>query len=80
MVGGNENLLPPDDDDEVLDPPEYVAQELSCSEGYLAKLRMTGDGPPFVKVRKLIRYPRGPRRKWRCARTYTSTSGSRPTA
>jgi len=80
MAKHSASLLAPDEQDDVYDPPKFVAREMDCSENYLAKLRMKGDGPPFVKVGKLVRYPRRLRRAWLRDRTFTSTSGTRPAA
>jgi Helix-turn-helix domain len=36
--------------------PKEAAQWLKVSESWLAKARMRGDGPPFIKIGRSIRY------------------------
>ena len=36
--------------------PKEAAQLLKVSESWLAKARMRGDGPPFIKIGRAIRY------------------------
>jgi hypothetical protein len=43
--------------DELLDPKE-AARELKCSDSTLAKKRLSGAGPRFVKIGALVRYRR----------------------
>jgi predicted DNA-binding transcriptional regulator AlpA len=33
-----------------------VAAILGCARGSLQKARLTGDGPPFLKIGRLVRY------------------------
>jgi predicted DNA-binding transcriptional regulator AlpA len=50
----------PATDEERLLKPAEVMELLSVSRSYLAKLRMKGGGPPFVKVgikKTAVRYP-----------------------
>lgn len=37
--------------------PKETADFLRVSESWLAKARMRGDGPPFAKLGRAIRYP-----------------------
>ena len=37
--------------------PEEAANFLRLSESWLAKARMRGDGPPYAKYGRAIRYP-----------------------
>jgi Helix-turn-helix domain len=60
--------------------PDELAQDLGCSVNFLAKLRMKGDGPPYCKIGKKIRYPRDGYENWLRDRTFTSTSGTRQAA
>ena len=60
--------------------PEDLARDLKCTENFLAKLRMSGDGPPYIKVGKKIRYPRAHYEQWLGSRTFKSTSATRRSA
>lgn len=51
-----------------------AANVLRLSESWLAKARMRGDGPPFVKIGRSIRYSEGALREWLQSRTRQSTS------
>ena len=51
-----------------------TAERINCSESYLNKLRMTGDGPPFLKIGKSVRYYWPDVQKWLDARVRQSTS------
>jgi Helix-turn-helix domain len=59
---------------------KHAAKILNVSASYLNKLRMTGDGPPFVKFGAAVRYPTQALMAWAEARTRTSTSDSREAA
>ncbi len=51
-----------------------TAQLLSCSQSTLAKYRLTGDGPPFVKFGSTVRYRIEDLEKWTDKRLRRSTS------
>lgn len=51
-----------------------AANVLRLSESWLAKARMRGDGPPFVKIGRSIRYSEGAMREWVQGQTRRSTS------
>jgi predicted DNA-binding transcriptional regulator AlpA len=54
--------------------PEEVARILKFSTSWLAKARMAGEGPEFVKIGRAVRYPESCLRKFIKAHTRTSTS------
>jgi len=54
--------------------PDEVAGRLKLSSSWLAKARMRGDGPPFIKLGKAIRYPEADLIQWMKARQRLSTS------
>ena len=54
--------------------PKEAAQLLKVSESWLAKARMRGDGPPFIKIGRAIRYSEGGLLQWMKSRTRMSTS------
>jgi hypothetical protein len=54
--------------------PKDAAKVLNVSISWLAKARMTGEGPEFVKIGRAVRYPEPGLRKFIQARTRTSTS------
>jgi predicted DNA-binding transcriptional regulator AlpA len=56
--------------------PREVANFLRVSQSWLAKARMRGDGPPFVKPGRSIRYRQGDLVRWMRSRTHLSTSES----
>jgi predicted DNA-binding transcriptional regulator AlpA len=56
--------------------PAEVARILQVSISWLAKARLSGTGPTFVKVGRNVRYPTASVRDFIKARTRTSTSGS----
>jgi predicted DNA-binding transcriptional regulator AlpA len=59
--------------DELLTPPE-AARFLKVSLSWLAKARMRGDGPPFVKIGRSIRYTVAALTQWMRSRQRLSTS------
>jgi hypothetical protein len=56
--------------------PKEAAQFLKLSISWLAKARMRGDGPPYIKTSRAIRYPHDGLLQWMKSRTRTSTSQS----
>jgi predicted DNA-binding transcriptional regulator AlpA len=54
--------------------PRDAAAFLRVSESWLAKARMRGDGPPFVKVGRSVRYPERALSQWMRSHTHVSTS------
>ena len=54
--------------------PNEVAGRLKLSMSWLAKARMRGDGPPFIKLGKAIRYPEAALIQWIKGRQRLSTS------
>jgi predicted DNA-binding transcriptional regulator AlpA len=59
--------------DPLLHPAE-VAKLLKVSLSWLAKARMRGDGPPFIKIGRSIRYSELALSSWMKARQRLSTS------
>jgi hypothetical protein len=56
--------------------PNEAADRLRVSLSWLAKARMRGDGPPFIKVRRSIRYSDAALAQWIRANQRLSTSES----
>jgi hypothetical protein len=56
------------------------AKRLSVSPSYLNKARLTGDGPPYVKIGKAVRYHWPTVMKWLEEQTRRSTCESREVA
>jgi predicted DNA-binding transcriptional regulator AlpA len=54
--------------------PKEAAQFLRLSLSWLAKSRMRGDGPPFVKPGRAVRYRESDLLQWLKARARRSTS------
>ena len=48
----------------VLLTPKEAAKLLKVSLSWLAKARMRGDGPPYIKFGKSIRYPEAALLEW----------------
>ena len=61
--------------DDPLLPPKEAAPVLGLSVSWLAKARLRGDGPRYVKVGHSVRYPLSYLRDYIRSRTRTSTSG-----
>jgi predicted DNA-binding transcriptional regulator AlpA len=57
-----------------LHPPPDAARVLRVSLSWLAKARLTGDGPRFVKIGRSVRYPESFLREYIKIRTRSSTS------
>ena len=55
-------------------PPSDAANLLRVSTSWLAKSRMTGSGPPFVKLGRSVRYRESALIQWLKSRTRLSTS------
>ncbi len=51
-----------------------AAKILNLSLSWLAKARMRGDGPPFIKLGRSIRYSEDALRQWMKSRQRLSTS------
>jgi len=54
--------------------PKEAANFLRLSVSWLAKARMRGDGPPYVKLGRAIRYREGALVQWLRSRQRLSTS------
>ena len=54
--------------------PKEAAVVVAMSDSWLAKARMTGDGPPYRKVGRSIRYSPTELARWLKAREHRSTS------
>jgi predicted DNA-binding transcriptional regulator AlpA len=63
-LNGRERLLTAND----------AANRLRLSASWLAKARMRGDGPPYVKLGRSVRYGESTLAKWAWSRTRLSTS------
>jgi predicted DNA-binding transcriptional regulator AlpA len=55
-------------------PPSDAANFLRLSTSWLAKARMHGDGPPYVKLGRSVRYRESALVQWLKSRTRLSTS------
>lgn len=51
-----------------------AAEELRCSASYLAKARMNGTGPEFIKLGRSVRYSRSALETYKLSQTRFSTS------
>jgi predicted DNA-binding transcriptional regulator AlpA len=58
----------------VLLTPKETAECLKVSLSWLAKARMRGDGPPFIKPGRSIRYSEAALLQWMKSRQRLSTS------
>jgi predicted DNA-binding transcriptional regulator AlpA len=54
--------------------PEQLADLIGISQSTLAKMRMRGDGPPFSKIGRSVRYSRDASLAWMATRARRSTS------
>jgi predicted DNA-binding transcriptional regulator AlpA len=57
--------------------PAETAVETDLSQHTLAIYRCRGNGPPYYKVGKFVRYDREEVRQWMRSRRYRSTSEGR---
>ena len=55
--------------------PKQGARHLNLSVSWLAKRRLAGDGPPYVKLGGAVRYAEGSLQQWMKCQQRTSTSG-----
>ena len=60
----------------ILLTPKQAARLLSLSVSWLAKRRLAGDGPPYVKLGGAVRYAETSLQQWMKAQQRISTSGS----
>lgn len=58
----------------VLLTPKEAAERLKVSLSWLAKARMRGDGPPFIKIGRAIRYSEAALQQWLKSHQHLSTS------
>ncbi len=58
---------------EVMNTPE-AAKYVCLSKPTLERLRLTGDGPPYAKLGKAVRYRRADLEAWLASRMIRSTS------
>lgn len=62
-------------DDDALLTTDQLAELRNVPSNRIEKERLTGDGPPFVKDGRLVRYRLGDYRAWVASRPrFTSTS------
>lgn len=54
--------------------PREAARILNVSESWLAKARMRGDGPAYIKVGRAVRYTQAALLQWLKSRQHLSTS------
>ncbi|MBV9985737.1 MAG: helix-turn-helix domain-containing protein [Bradyrhizobium sp.] len=60
--------------DDALLHPRDAARMLNVSTSWLAKARLTGNGPRFVKIGRAVRYANSSLREYIKSRTRGSTS------
>ena len=53
--------------------PKEAAQFLKLSTSWLAKARMRGHGPPFIKIGRSVRYSEAAVQEWMKSRQHLST-------
>jgi excisionase family DNA binding protein len=54
--------------------PQEAADLLRVSMSWLAKARMRGDGPPYIRIGRSIRYSEAALHQWMKSRQRLSTS------
>lgn len=69
-----ERMLQLVSDDDVMEDTEDAALIINCKPSTLRKWRVTGEGPEFFRVGKVVRYRRGDLRQWMETRRAKSTS------
>jgi predicted DNA-binding transcriptional regulator AlpA len=58
----------------ILLTPKQAARRLNLSVSWLAKRRLAGDGPPYVKSGGAVRYAEASLQQWMRGQQRTSTS------
>jgi predicted DNA-binding transcriptional regulator AlpA len=58
----------------VLMTPKEAARWLKVSASWLAKARMRGDGPPYIRIGRSVRYTEAALIQWMKSRQRLSTS------
>ena len=58
----------------ILLTPKQAARYLNLSVSWLAKRRLAGDGPPYVKLGGAVRYAEASLQQWMKGQQRTSTS------
>jgi hypothetical protein len=58
--------------------PKETAVRLKVSESFLAKKRVSGGGPKYIKVGRVVRYPETAINEYLSAQLRTSTSDAGP--
>jgi predicted DNA-binding transcriptional regulator AlpA len=59
---------------DILLQPKEAAATFKISLSWLAKARMRGDGPPYIKIGRSVRYSEAALRQWMKSRLRLSTS------
>ena len=59
----------------ILLTPKQAARHLNLSVSWLAKRRLAGDGPPYIKLGGAVRYAEASLQQWMKGQQRTSTSG-----
>ena len=54
--------------------PKEAVELLKVSVSWLAKARMRGDGPPFIKIGRCIRYSEAALQEWAKSQQHCSLS------
>lgn len=73
-ANSNKNNAAPVAPREALLLPDEAGEFLGFSRSWLAKLRMTGEGPKFIKLGRKVRYARADLDAWVAAGRASSTS------
>jgi excisionase family DNA binding protein len=73
LTGGAATQKPPASTIVLLTPNE-AAKLLKVSVSWLAKARMRGDGPPYIRIGRSIRYSEAALLQWMKSRQRLSTS------
>jgi predicted DNA-binding transcriptional regulator AlpA len=58
--------------------PKETAVRLKVSESFLAKKRVSGGGPKFIKMGRVVRYPESAINEYLASQVRTSTSDAGP--
>ena len=53
---------------------QELADHLKTTSDHLAKMALSGDGPPYIRIGKYCRYPKDELIKWESERLQRSTS------
>jgi predicted DNA-binding transcriptional regulator AlpA len=75
-ISQSASTAPPAAANQLILTPKQAAALLNLSTSWLAKARLKGDGPPYIKMGGAVRYSAAVLQEWMRGRQRLSTSGT----